>query len=156
MPGVLRRFVYQRTLRWVNRQRARAGDPPLDELPLGLRGQKNSCPVASGVGHARLVYGLWHEDPAKGERSMRLLPPVVVLFIKWFDAGKYPELREPAALRKLTRRPAEAQGDRPRPSPATSAPSLEERIEAARNDEEFQARLSAALEENAEALERLA
>lgn len=76
------------SLRWANRFRARWAEPPLAELPPGMRRQATACPLARAIGHGAVVERRLH----LGGNSFRT-PLYVRLFISRFDRGKYPELR---------------------------------------------------------------
>jgi hypothetical protein len=83
------RIAYSLTLRWVNRQRRKHGDPELDELLLGRPGDAEGCAVSLSVGPGVVMDRVNWRRP--GGR-LRHVPFWVSNFIRRFDHGHYRHL----------------------------------------------------------------
>lgn len=88
---------YKKTLNWVNKIRTNFGDPPIEDILLGIQGSNLHCPLAHSIGHQCLVgpfmvtYPTYEVVPSN-HRAIRV-PRYVRRFIKDFDNGRYADLR---------------------------------------------------------------
>lgn len=74
------------TLAWCNEMRAAKGEPPLDELPKGRRGDPRSCPCGRATGMLVVnSYSAYLGQP---------LPSPVLKFVRAFDNGLLPQYDE--------------------------------------------------------------
>ena len=85
---------HKRILKWVNRIRKEyLGKGPIKRMPRGRINEPKSCPVhdalwPSGVGGYVRTYQVESGD----NEVMFRIPKFVSVWIRRFDAGKYPEL----------------------------------------------------------------
>lgn len=81
-------------LEWVNAKRREQDREPLDQLPSGIPGSSDYCPIAIAINSD---VGINSYDGGH-----KLLPETVQTFIKEFDEGKYPELTNETLMSDLT------------------------------------------------------
>ena len=88
---------YEKTLRWVNKERRKLGDPPIEDLLVGVQGSVTHCPLAHSIGHkSKVDYGcvfryIGYEHGAT--HRMTRLPRYARRFARDFDRGRYAHLR---------------------------------------------------------------
>lgn len=94
--------AYLKTLKWINKMRAKQGDPPLEELIKGRRGSIIRCALANSIGHNCTVNGnsviIPTDETHANAWKMVRLPSYAQWFTSYFDAGWYPDLVEKAQV----------------------------------------------------------
>jgi len=84
--------ITEATLAWCNDRRTEQDKEPLADLPLGTQEDPTSCPCGAATG-LYVDWDFYVVLDANGDKTEEVheLPHEVQDFVKYFDAGQYPE-----------------------------------------------------------------